>query len=244
MITVQGQSFTVNQAAATATIAVKANPSNGGNVSGGGTYPVGTNVQVSASENTGWTFAGWSDGGGQTHNVIMPASSATYTANFETVPVIITSPVITNSLLVISNLFVFVVGETNFFNVGATDPVDNNLLRYQWVFGDGATSAWSATALATHIYSSSNCGPYIAGVTVSNKYYAVSSNLPVIVACNFSAIAKLQVGLTFGKNNADSIGLTVRLGLPGLTNVNQLASVPVVVDVGDAQVPFTLRARQ
>lgn len=66
----------------TVTVTVLANPSNGGTVSGGGTYPVGTNVQISASANSGWTFAGWSDGGAQTHNITVPSGGATYTASF------------------------------------------------------------------------------------------------------------------------------------------------------------------
>ena len=65
------------------TITVVANPSNGGTVSGGGTYTVGSSQQISATANSGWTFTGWSDGGAQTHNVTVPAGGATYTANFQ-----------------------------------------------------------------------------------------------------------------------------------------------------------------
>ena len=67
----------------TATISVVASPSNGGTVSGGGNYTVGSSQQISATANSGWTFTGWSDGGAQTHNVTVPAGGATYTANFQ-----------------------------------------------------------------------------------------------------------------------------------------------------------------
>jgi hypothetical protein len=67
-----------------AVITVQANPSNGGTVSGGGTFNVGSQRQISASPASGWTFTGWSDNGStQTPRTIMvPAGGATYTANF------------------------------------------------------------------------------------------------------------------------------------------------------------------
>ena len=209
-ITVQGQVLTVLQKALTAILSVQANPANGGTVSGGGSYTVSNNVQISARANNGWTFTGWSDGSTNAQHIIrMPEGGATYTANFSqppnqtakltvqanpdlggtvsgggtfavgnqqqiaatanriwrfdgwsdgnsnaqrlvsvptndvsytanfavvfpgTAPVIVTPPIITNSLLVISQQFMVVAGETNIFSVGAADPVDDNLLRYQ-----------------------------------------------------------------------------------------------------------------
>jgi hypothetical protein len=69
-MTIAGEAFTVTQSGAsaeTALITVQANPSNGGTVSGGGTYAVGSLHEISAKPNSGWTFTGWSDGGAQTH---------------------------------------------------------------------------------------------------------------------------------------------------------------------------------
>ena len=68
-----------------ATITVTANPSNGGTVSGGGTYPVGSQVQISVSHtNSGWTFAGWNDGSTvNPRTITVPSGGATYTANFQ-----------------------------------------------------------------------------------------------------------------------------------------------------------------
>ncbi|MGD1020632.1 MAG: transglutaminase domain-containing protein [Verrucomicrobiia bacterium] len=66
----------------TATITVLANPTDGGTVTGGGTYAVGSSVQISATANSGWTFTGWSDSGAQTHDIIVPADGGTYTASF------------------------------------------------------------------------------------------------------------------------------------------------------------------
>ena len=244
-ITVQGQTFTITQAASTlVTISVQANPANGGTVSGDGTYNVGSSHQISATANSGWTFAGWSDGGSQTHSITVPATNITYTATFTNTvsnspPVFITAPIITNSLLAVNEHFVVVAGETNIFNVVATDP-EGGPLTYQWIYGDGGSSTWSTVALASHVYAVSNCGSYIASVTVSDGHLTATSNLAVMAACDFISITKLQVGLNFAKPNVDTISLTAKLGLPGITTVSQLNSVRIVVDVGGAQVSFTL----
>ena len=47
------------------TIAVSANPSSGGTVSGGGTYQQGQSCTVTASANTGYTFLRWTENGSQ-----------------------------------------------------------------------------------------------------------------------------------------------------------------------------------
>ena len=243
-LTVQGQVFTITQAAATATITVQASPVNGGTGIGGGAYLVGTNVQISATANQYWRFTGWNDSNtNMARLIVVPLGGATYTANFASVftgaaPVIVSAPVITNALLVLSNQFVVAVGETNVFTVGATDPVDESLLRYRWNFGDGQTSAWSAVAVATHVYAT-NCGPATASVTVSNTQVAISSNLTVSLACQLP-ITKLQLGVSFSKANADSGALTATLTLPGVTNLTQLTGTTVLVNIGGAQVPFTL----
>ena len=219
-----------------------ANPANGGVVTGGGTYPVGTNVQITATANASWQFTSWSDSVTNATRVIsVTAGGTAYTANFA-LAMSVASPVITNALLGVGNQFVIVVGETNVFTVSATDSVDNSRLRYQWSFGDGVTSAWSAAAVATHVYATNNCGSYTASVTVSNDQSAVSSNLSVSAACQLT-ITKLQVGVSFIKTNADTGALTAKVVLPGVTNVIQLTHGPLLVDIGNAQVPFTLDSK-
>ena len=65
------------------TLTVVASPSNGGSVSGGGIYGVGSSHTISAMASNGWVFTQWQDG--VTNNprtVTMPAGGATYTATF------------------------------------------------------------------------------------------------------------------------------------------------------------------
>ena len=67
----------------TATVDGAANPTDGGTVTGSGTFPVGTSVQFVATANNGWLFTGWSDGSLNTPDTItVPATNCTYTANF------------------------------------------------------------------------------------------------------------------------------------------------------------------
>ena len=47
------------------TVSVSANPSNGGNVAGGGTYNQGQSCTVSATANSGFTFVNWTENGTQ-----------------------------------------------------------------------------------------------------------------------------------------------------------------------------------
>ena len=61
----------------TYTIAVSANPTNGGTVTGGGTYQQGQSCTVSASANSGFTFTNWTENG----SVVSTQASYTFTVN-------------------------------------------------------------------------------------------------------------------------------------------------------------------
>ncbi len=58
-------------------ITVSANPTNGGTVSGGGTYNQGQQCTVSATANSGYTFANWTENG----NVVSTQANYTFTVN-------------------------------------------------------------------------------------------------------------------------------------------------------------------
>jgi N-acetylmuramoyl-L-alanine amidase/FlaG/FlaF family flagellin (archaellin) len=59
------------------TIAVSASPSAGGSVSGGGTFASGSSRTVTATANSGYTFANWTEGG----SVVSSSSSYNFTLN-------------------------------------------------------------------------------------------------------------------------------------------------------------------
>jgi hypothetical protein len=59
------------------TISASANPSNGGSVSGGGSYNQGSNCTLTATANTGYTFSNWTEGGVE----VSTNSSYSFTVN-------------------------------------------------------------------------------------------------------------------------------------------------------------------
>jgi uncharacterized protein YjiK len=67
----------------TYTITVTANPTNGGTVSGGGTYNHGDQATLTATANTGYTFSGWSDGVTENTRIVTVTGPAEYVANFQ-----------------------------------------------------------------------------------------------------------------------------------------------------------------
>lgn len=64
------------------TITVKANPLQGGTVEGGGVYHYLDTAILEAHPNTGYEFAGWSDGGSSNPRRVVVSANATFTANF------------------------------------------------------------------------------------------------------------------------------------------------------------------
>jgi uncharacterized repeat protein (TIGR02543 family) len=64
-------------------VTTSANPTEGGTVSGGGTYNHGQNITLTATANEGYTFTGWSDGVTTNPRQVTVTGPATYTANFQ-----------------------------------------------------------------------------------------------------------------------------------------------------------------
>lgn len=77
--------FTTQQVP-TYTITVSANPSNGGYVTGGGTYNYGATVNLTANAYSGFNFVHWQDGNTNNPRTITVTGNATYTAYFEAQP--------------------------------------------------------------------------------------------------------------------------------------------------------------
>jgi hypothetical protein len=74
----------------TYTIAVSANPTNGGTVTGGGTYNQGQSCTVSATANSGFTFTNWTENGSvvstQANYTFTVTGNRTLVANFHAQP--------------------------------------------------------------------------------------------------------------------------------------------------------------
>ena len=111
--TVQSQQYTIN---------VSANPNNGGNVSGGGTYYEGESCTVRATPNTGYTFTNWTENG----NVVSTLSRYTFT--------------VSGNRTLVANF------QAQSFTITATaDPVNGGTITGAGTFNSGASCTLTAT---------------------------------------------------------------------------------------------------
>ena len=89
------------------TVSVSANPSSGGNVSGGNTYNAGLPVTVNATANAGYTFTNWTDSTGivssSSSYVFTASGNRTLTANFSPVTGIYNLQVDKNNISIYPN---------------------------------------------------------------------------------------------------------------------------------------------
>jgi len=89
------------------TVSVSANPSSGGNVSGGNTYNAGLPVTVNATVNAGYTFTNWTDSTGivssSSSYVFTASGNRTLTANFSPVTGIYNLQVDKNNIAIYPN---------------------------------------------------------------------------------------------------------------------------------------------
>ncbi len=78
----------------TNTVTLIANPTGGGTLTGGGSYLAGTEVNLTATPNTGYKFINWTNADNEvvctteTYNYVVGSSDVTFTANFEKLPVV------------------------------------------------------------------------------------------------------------------------------------------------------------
>lgn len=63
-------------------LTVSATPANGGAVTGGGTYPYGQMVEITATANEGWVFLNWNDGESLANRTVRVIEDASYVALF------------------------------------------------------------------------------------------------------------------------------------------------------------------
>ena len=147
------------------TITVSANPSNGGSVSGGGTYQEGQSCTVNATANTGYEFTNWTENG----NVVSMNTSYTFTvtgnrslvANF-TIPASLPT-VITVEVTNITHYGA--VGKGNVTNNGGTSVTERGIC---WSTSHNPTNSGNhiTCGVGTGIYSGN-----ITGLSSNTTYY-------------------------------------------------------------------------
>jgi PKD repeat protein len=232
-------------------IATTASPAQGGATSGGGPdIPCGSEVTLVATPNSHYAFTNWTENG----TVTSGAARYTFTANGDRnlvanfvvvpnrAPNFTCAPTITNALLQTGASFVVAAGDTNIFRVCAIDS-EQDPLSYQWLFGNGDSTAWLPATTAAYAYPATNCGPFTARVTVSDGELTISSNLLVTVACELNVTnkgTKVQAKLNFAKPASDSCKVTV---IPQPGQCTNWLGVAVTLDVGGAKVSWTLDAK-
>ena len=110
------------------TVTVSANPTNGGTVTGGGTFPTGSSCTVTATANTGYTFVNWTENG----NVVSTNASYTFTLNYH------------RNLVANFAVPTFTITATAEPAVGGSVTVSGNRETFTYGFENGTTQGWTA----------------------------------------------------------------------------------------------------
>ena len=112
------------------TITVAANPTAGGTVTGGGTFPTGSTRTVSATANTGYTFQNWTENG----TVVSTSASYTFTLNYN------------RNLVANFSVPTFTITATADPTVGGSVNVSGNRETFTYGFEDHTLQGWTATS--------------------------------------------------------------------------------------------------
>ena len=83
VIVEQDSTFTAEFSSMQYTITVVSDHPAWGSVSGGGTFPYGTTIEIAATANLGFAFANWTDGNTDNPRTVVVTQDQTYTAHFE-----------------------------------------------------------------------------------------------------------------------------------------------------------------
>ena len=109
------------------TINVSANPTAGGTVTGGGTFPTGSTRTVTATANTGYTFQNWTENGA----VVSTNASYSFTLNYD------------RNLVANFAAQTFTINATADPTVGGSVSVSGNRDTFTYGFEDGTTQGWT-----------------------------------------------------------------------------------------------------
>ena len=170
--------YTIAVSVPSYTISVSASPAGGGTVGGGGTFPAGTSRTVTASANSGYTFANWTENGG----VVSTSSSYTFTLN-------------SNRSLV-----------ANFSTVNYTISVSASPAAGGTVGGGGTFPAGSARTVTASVntgYSFVNWTEN-GGVVSTSSSYTFTLNSNRVLVANFTSVS-YTVSLSASPNGGGSV---------------------------------------
>ncbi|TAN37689.1 MAG: hypothetical protein EPN23_04020 [Verrucomicrobia bacterium] len=128
-----------------ALVTVQASPNNGGSVTGGGSYPIGSLQQITATPNTGWSFVNWNGDSTLTNSIFsftVPAVNTNFTANFtrQMVTVSVAAKPANAGTVSIGNAG----GVSGLFQIGSSQSISATP-NAMWKFGswdDGDTNPW------------------------------------------------------------------------------------------------------
>ncbi len=109
------------------TITVSASPTNGGTVSGAGTFPTGSTRTVTATANTGYTFVNWTENG----NVVSTNASYSFTLNYN------------RNLIANFAVQTFTITATSNPAIGGSVRVSGNRDTFNYGFEDGTLQGWT-----------------------------------------------------------------------------------------------------
>ena len=139
--------LTANFEAATYTLDLAVSPESGGTVTGAGTYAAGNTVSITATPNDGYTFAGWTDGAGNTvsteasFDYTMSEGDTTLTANFDAVTYTLDLAVNPEGSGTVTGSGTYAAGET----ASITATPNDGYTFAGWTDGAGNTVSTSAT---------------------------------------------------------------------------------------------------
>ena len=111
------------------TISVSANPTNGGTVSGGGTYQQGQSCTVHATANTGYTFTNWTENG----NVVSTNANYTFT--------------VTGNRTLVANFI-----QQQFTITATADPTNGGTITGGGTYTYGQSCTLTATPSANYVF--------------------------------------------------------------------------------------------
>ena len=177
--------------ASVATITVLASPTNGGSVTGGGTYLSGTNITLRAMASNSWLFTSWNTGAtNNPYTITVPTTNITYTANF--------AATATVSVVASPSNHGSVQGGGTFFvgsNVTLTATASNGWLLAHWNDGNTSTTR-TITVPPTNITYTATFGSSVVvtvqsasnlfGTVTGGGSYAVGGTASISAAANLS----------------------------------------------------------